>query len=282
MDYETKNILLTEIDEPADAMRTDIDRDAIFELGNDIERNGLINPITVRPRGERYEIVAGHRRYLAHRYKGIAIIRCIVRELNDDEAFAVMTSENLAREDVNPVDEATHTARLMEHCGGDMSKVMGMLNRGREWVVSRLAVAEMPDDLKSHLRDGKIKLGVALALNEITDDQDRDTCLQMAVSQGASLVVAQYWVAQWKAGIFGNAARAAGAGVDVPNAPSPVVMLRDALDEQDYPASDMVTVLISRKNSIYIEGLREHLRQERQRSESSPVLSENVGGGESS
>lgn len=255
----TEEIVLEHIDEPPQAMRGEIDRDEIFDLAADIKKNGLINPITVRPREGRYEVVAGHRRFLAHRYGGMSKIRCVVRQLTDDEAFAIMTSENLARVDVNPVDEAAHTKRLMEMHSGDMPKVMEILNRGRDWVFNRLAIADMPDDLKDALRQEKIKLGVALALAEITDDVDRSACLSMAMAQGASVVVAQYWLAQWKAGLFGHATAYSVPDPNAPEGERKVVMLRCAVDGKEYPAHEFVSVLVCRNNVGFIEALRTHL-----------------------
>jgi len=259
MNNELQNITLDLIDEPPEAMRSTINRDDIFDLTNDIRKNGLINPITVRPIADRFEVVAGHRRLLAHRYGGLPTIRCIVRELDDEAAFAVMTSENLAREDVNPVDEASHTKRLYDKAGGDLSKTMSVLNRSREWVTSRLVIAVMSDDLKDALRTAKIKIGVAVALAGITNDADRATCLGMAISQGASTVVAQYWLAQWRAGLFGTGAMTDAAGNPIPLAPPPTVMLRCSIDGKEYPASDMRSVLIYKDNIGYITAMREHL-----------------------
>ena len=281
METDTREILLDLIDEPLFGMRTDIDRDEVFDLANDIKKNGLINPITVRPKWEhvghdsepfqpseqcgfsacveRYEVVAGHRRLLAHRYGGMVSIKCIVRELTDDEAFAIMTSENLARIDVNPVDEATHIARLMKMYSNDWNKVANIAGRSIAWVASRIDIAKMPEDLKEALRTGKIKLGVALALYDITDDLDRVACLGMAISQGASVVVAQYWLAQWRAGLFGHAREMTVPDSSLPNGGRKIVMLRCAVDGKEYPAEDFISVLVCRKNAGYIEAIREHL-----------------------
>lgn len=264
--------MLDHIDEPAHAMRTDVDRDAVFELANDIKKNGLINPITVRPKGKRFEIVAGHRRFLAHRYHGIVKIKCVVRELDDDEAFAVMTSENLAREDVNPVDEATHTKRLLEMYGGDVDKVMATVSRGRDWVENRLAIADMSEKLKGALRGGKIKIGAALALAQITDERDQDACCDMAISQGASLVVVNYWLAQWRAGLFGHASEHLVPDSNVPEGQRRIVMLRCAVDGKEYPAAEFVSMLVCRANVGYVEAIKQHLNPPRVE----PVLS---GGG---
>jgi ParB/RepB/Spo0J family partition protein len=109
-----KELFLGDIDLPQENMREHVDRDELFELVEDIKKNGLINPITVRPKNNRYELVAGQRRYLAHLHGKILKIKCVVRELSDEEALAIMTSENLSRVEVNPVDEAKHVTRLVE------------------------------------------------------------------------------------------------------------------------------------------------------------------------
>ena len=181
----------------------------------------------------------------------------------DEEAFAVMTSENLAREDVNPVDEAIHTKRLMEMNDNDFSRVSDILNRSRDWVQSRLEVADMSPDLQAALRGEKIKLGVALALNQISDETDRSAVLQMAISQGASVVVAQYWLAQWKAGLFGHATTTALPDPNAPEHERKVITLRCALEGKDYPAEDMRTVLVFKENLGYIDAMREHLFSEK-------------------
>ena len=281
---DIRELSIDQIVEPLNAMRSEINRDDVFDLAADIKQNGLINPITVRPvyfcrshslpigkhicEGAivgseiRYEVVAGHRRLLAHRYGGIAKIKCIVRELDDAKAFAVMTSENLVREDVNPVDEAIHVGRLLEKFGGDIKRVCEIARKGAGWVGDRVAISQMPDDLRIALRDGKLKIGVALALFKIKDDIDRGTCLQTALTHGASVVMANYYAAQWEAGLFGHATGQATPDENSPDRVPSVVKLRCAIDDREYPASDFVTFLVYRENAKYIVAMREHLKQE--------------------
>jgi ParB/RepB/Spo0J family partition protein len=261
MEQKILDLRLEQIDEPPQAMRTEIPRDAIFELAQDIKKNGLINPITVRPVGDRYEVVAGHRRFLAHRYGGIATIRCVVRDLSDDDAFGIMTSENLARENVNPVDEAIHTMRLLEHCGGDAEKARGIMNRSRNWIEDRVTIAQMYPELQQALREGKIKIGAALALTKITDETDQRACLGMAISQGASVTIVNYWVAQWHAGIFGHANSVTVPDSDLPERERQVITLKCAVDGKDYPCEEFVSIMVARKNLGYVQALSEHLKQ---------------------
>lgn len=193
-----KDILTDQINLPPNNMREHIDRDEIFELADDIKKNGLINPITVRPVGEKFELVAGQRRYLAHQFAGILKIKCVVRELSDEEAFAIMTSENLARVDVNPVDEAKHVARLVEYAGGDIKKVMHQVGRGEKWVRDRLAIGDMPDYMQEFLATKQLKLGVALILVQVTHDNMRRMWTEQAVRDGVTVAMAEYWLADFK------------------------------------------------------------------------------------
>lgn len=292
MQHFTQEIDIANITLPAHNMRTDIDRDSIFDLAADIKQNGLINPITVRMvhNGEKskgckvdrvtgecvteahigYELVAGQRRFLAHQYGGIRYIKATVRELTDEEALAVMTSENLARADVHPVDEASHVARLMEMKSGDIEAVMKITKRSREWVQSRIAVGQMDELLKDALRTNKVKLGVALLLQRITDDIDRKAVLEMAISQGATLTVANYWIAQWEAGLFGHATAYSNTNMDAPAHERIIVKLRCGIDGKDYPASEMTSVLIHSSNAGYIDAIRDELKKRESETAVSP------------
>lgn len=294
MENFTQEIDISTIDLPAHNMRTDIDRDDIFELAADIKANGLINPITVRQKhvdekgkgckidrrtGEclmeehlRYELVAGQRRYLAHQYGGIRFIKAVVRDLSDDEAFSVMTSENLARTDVHPVDEASHVTKLLEMKNGDVEAVMSITKRSREWVQSRLRVGEMDDELKDALRTNKIKLGVALILQQITDPTDRSAVLQMAIAQGATLVTANYWLAQWQAGLFGHATAYATPDPNAPERERIVIKLRCTIDGKEYPASEFVSVLIHSSNVGFLDAIRDELKKRESVPDSASVV----------
>ena len=262
-----QEISLDRIKEPQNAMRTEIPRDDIFELANDIKKNGLISPITVRPLNGNYEVVAGHRRFLAHRYGGMPTIKCIVRELSDEEAYAIMTSENLARQDVNPVDEATHVGRLLQMFGGEIGRVAAITGRSTAWVSDRILISQMPEDLKQILKEGKIKLGVALAFNEIKDDIDRATCIQTALTHGSSVLMAQYYAAQWRAGLFGHRTTQSMPSDDLPQGEQHVIKLRCAVDGKDYPATDFVSFLVYRENAGYVHALQEHLKSESAKTE---------------
>lgn len=243
-----KKLFTNEITLPPNNMREHVDRDALFELADDIKKNGLISPITVRPLNGKYELVAGQRRLLAHQYGGIIEIDCIVKELSDEEAFAVMTSENLARVDVNPVDESKHVGRLVEVKNGDIKSVAKIVGRSETWVRDRLAIASMPDYMQEMLASKQIKLGVALELIEITDERIRRMWCEIAVRDGVSQAQANYWVHGWRMNnLPGEAHSEIPPEGFIPEAPRPVEF-ECQLDGKKYDARLVRTVMIAEEN----------------------------------
>src|SRR3990167_2045803 len=189
-----QEIFTDEIDEPEGAMRSELNRAELFELADNIKQNGLINPITVRPVGKRFEVVAGHRRLNACKIAGIIRIQCVVRELTNNEVFAVMAAENLERADVDPVDEAEFIFRYIGQTGQSVPEVAKALRRSVGYVESRLLVGQMPEYIKAYLKSGEIKLGVALALAQLAPDHIRKVWVEMAARDGVSVAQAEYWL----------------------------------------------------------------------------------------
>ena len=258
------------IDDPEHAMRSELDRNDLFELADNIKQNGLINPITVRPRHIqpnneadcsayplvsckkehhlRYEVVAGHRRFSACKINGMVRIPCVVRELDDKQTFAVMAAENLERSDVDPVDEAVFISEYIKQTSATVAEVAKVLRRSVQYVETRLAVGEMPDYMKDALKSGNMKLGVALALLQITDDNVRHVWCDMAVRDGVSVAQAEYWLHGWRVNQLPG-------GSDDLNPPSGYepgvsqpVLFECALDGKKYDARLTKVVMIAEAN----------------------------------
>ena len=248
MPENVQEIFTDRILDPKDPMRTGIDKNGLFELAENIKQNGLINPITIRPVGDMFEVVAGHRRLAACRIAGQIRVACVVRVLDDRAAFRVMAAENLAREEVDPVDESVFVRRYMEQTGDDIAAVAGALRRSAQWVQSRLIIGEMPDYMLGALRNGTLKLGAALALYDITDDRTRRTWVDMAIRDGVSVAQAEYWVHGWKVSQLPGGG---GPTNPPPQAPPPAagpVTFRCAVDGKDYDARIVKTVMIAESN----------------------------------
>jgi ParB/RepB/Spo0J family partition protein len=253
-------IFSDKIDDPQFAMRGELDINSLHELADNIKHNGLINPITVRPKGDRFEVVAGHRRISACKIAGIIKIPCVVRELTDKETFAIMTAENLERADVDPVDEADHLARHMEMTGESVAEVAKSIRRSVSYVETRLTVGRMPDYMKDYLKAGTLKLGVALALFQIENETIREKWTHLAVEQGTSVATAEFQLHDYRV----NKSIYDGIVQDNPNSdnlPAPkAVMFRCALDGKEYDARLCKTVIVYEGNLEFINAIASEIR----------------------
>lgn len=251
MSDHVQEISSDQINDPADPMRSALDRDGLFDLAENIKQNGLINPITVRPVDGRYEVVAGHRRLSACKIAGIIRIPCVVRELDDNKAFEIMAAENLERQDVDPVDEATFITNFIAKTGKSVDEVAKALKRSTGYVQTRLEVGSMPDYMKEYIKAGVLKLGVALALIKIDNESTRRVWVDLAVRDGASVAQAEYWLYDYeRQKLPGGTISDTPPSDYVPGAPQ-AVMFTCAIDGQKYDARMFKTLMVYEGNLEY-------------------------------
>lgn len=182
------------IDEPKGVIRLEIDSEEVQSLARNIEKVGLLQPILIRPNGKRFEIVAGHRRYLAHEVLGRKEIRCYVREISDLDCSLARASENIRRVDLSPIEEAAIYADLRDthelsydQIGERMGKSAGIVKR-------RLDLLKMPAQLQQAVHKKQIGYAVAEELWRLKDITKLDYYLGYAVDHGATLVIVREWV----------------------------------------------------------------------------------------
>lgn len=199
---EVVDIYADKIIEPVQAMRRDYDEQGLIELAADIKANGLTNPITVRPVGDKFEIVAGHRRYLAMLRIPWSKIPCFVKNLTDAQALAIKTGENYQRAEVNPVDEAHFLKNILRDDLSNIDEVATVIRRSKDYILDRLEILTYPDYFHPPLQDKTLSLGVARALVQITDEHYRKMFFDQAIRDGMKIWTAEYYLAQFKAGIF--------------------------------------------------------------------------------
>lgn len=261
MNEKIQELYTDQIDDPAIAMRGELDRDALFDLAENIKQNGLINPITVRPRENRFEVVAGHRRLSACKIAGLIKIPCVIRELNDQQTFEIMAAENLERADVDPVDEAIFIANYLQRSGKTVPEIAKALKRSVAYVESRLKVGQMPDYMQAFLKQKSLSLGVCLSLMEITDAETLRVWTEMAVRDGVSVAQADYWVHGWRVSQLPGGSRAEKPPEGfVPGASSPV-MFECEVDGKKYLAEDMHSVMIYKGNLAFFHTIAEEFRK---------------------
>lgn len=182
------------IDDPERPMRTDISPESIADLVASIKQVGIIEPLVVIPRGDRYEIVAGHRRITAAEAAGLHSVPCHVVEGTQEQVEMMKIHENLYRVDVNPYDEAQHYDRLIRDMKLSPMKIARFTNRSEGYVRDRLKILGFDPVLQEALRDGKLNLTVALELSRIPDGSKLREMVGYAVGHGVTGPVAKKWV----------------------------------------------------------------------------------------
>ena len=166
--------------------RKTFDPGALDELKSSIAEYGVLVPIIVRRRGERYELVAGERRWRACAALGKATIPAIVRASDDRQTLEFAIVENLQRENLNPLEEAAGFAYLIEEHGLTQEEVARRLGKSRPVVANTLRLLALSDAIKAMLAGGALSAGHARALLTVPEDQ-RLVLAQRAVSSGLTV-----------------------------------------------------------------------------------------------
>ena len=145
--------------------RRRIDADALDELTRSVRAHGVLQPVVVRPVGaDRYELVAGERRWRAAQGAGLATVPAVVREVSDEAALSIAIIENIQREDLTPLEEARGVARLIEEFGMTHRDVAEALGRSRPAVSNLLRLLDLNEDVRDRLEAGELEMGHARAL----------------------------------------------------------------------------------------------------------------------
>lgn len=192
-----KQIQVDKLLEPLEAARENMDEQKLFELIESIRVVGLINPLAVRPEGDKYRIYAGHRRFLACNALGWRQIPCRVFPADGDIEEAVKTHENAFREDLNAAEEARYYGRLLEAIPDhDVDKLCMKVHMRRDYVEGRLLLLAGDPDVLNALAASHIGYGVAQELNRVMDPITRQVYLNTAIEGGCSARQMKVWRVQ--------------------------------------------------------------------------------------
>ncbi len=165
---KTQNFaLIGDLDRNRFQPRINFDENKISELSNSIKKNGLIQPIVVRPHKYskgKYEIIAGERRWIAAQKAGLHEVPIIVLNLSDQESLEVAIVENIQREDLNIIEEAKGYERLKNEFRYDNEKIASMMSKSRSHVSNTLRLLTLPQDIISMIEQGELTGGQARPL----------------------------------------------------------------------------------------------------------------------
>lgn len=153
----------------------------LSELCASIKIHGLLQPILVRPKGDHFEVVCGNRRLAATRKLMRRQVDCIVKDLTDREAFEVSLVENVQRRTLNPMEEAEAYKRYVSEFGwGGVSDLATRIGKSQVYVSHRLALLNLPEDLKKMMEDGTIAPSLGQELAWVKSIPQRDLLMSLA------------------------------------------------------------------------------------------------------
>lgn len=167
--------------------RTHVDEDALTELTASIEASGLLQPIIVRPRNGKFELIAGERRWRAIQRLGWAKIPAVVREVDDQTLLTLALIENLQRDDLTSIDEAAGYQRLGQEFKLPQAEIARLVGRNRSTVANLLRLLKLPDEVKALVQEGKLSEGHARALLAVEKESDLLRLAREAADQGWSV-----------------------------------------------------------------------------------------------
>lgn len=167
--------------------RRDMHAEALEELAESIKKQGVIQPIVVRPLGgERYEILAGERRWRASQLAGLDTIPAVIREVEDDSAIVISLIENIQRENLNAMEEALALSRLKEEFELTHQQVAEAVGKSRAAVSNFLRLLSLQKDVQKMLEHGDIEMGHARALLSLPESEQKEAA-QQVVTRGLSV-----------------------------------------------------------------------------------------------
>lgn len=182
-----KTLRISMIDPKADQPRKNFEPEALAQLADSIAANGVLQPILVRQTGERYEIIAGERRFRGAKLAGLSEIPAIIVEADDLTAARYALIENLQREDLNPYEEAVAYDRLMKEFGLSQEEIAGQLGKSRSAVANSLRLLDLPEEVVKMLTDGIMTAGHGRTLLGLKDRNQIVPLAKRCVSRNLSV-----------------------------------------------------------------------------------------------
>ena len=167
--------------------RQRFDEEAIGLLADSIVAEGIVQPIVVRDAGEGYEIIAGERRWRAAQRAGLRTIPAIVRQADDRESLILALAENVAREDLNPVEQARAYAVLADELDLTQAEIGRRLGKSRAAVANTLRLLELPDEVLEMIEAGQLSEGHGRAILQVSGQDERLGLARQSIARGLSV-----------------------------------------------------------------------------------------------
>ena len=167
--------------------RTHFNESQLEELSESIQENGVLQPLLVRKKGNKYEIIAGERRYQASKIAGLEKLPVIIKEVDDQKMLELALIENLQRSDLNPIEEAKGYKQLIKTSGMTQEALSKAVSKSRSAITNSLRLLDLPEQVQQFLFDGKLTAGHARAILAVPFEEARVKLAEKVVAEGLSV-----------------------------------------------------------------------------------------------
>lgn len=182
-----KNIQIGDIVARENQPRRDFDMNSLKDLANSIEIHGVIQPILLRKLGDKYEIVAGERRYRASKIAKLQEIPSIIIDVDNEDASKLALIENIQREDLNPIEEAMAYKQLMDDFNLKQEELANAIGKSRSYITNSIRLLNLDDKVIEYLYDGKLTTGHGKVLLGIKDREKQLKVADKIISVGLNV-----------------------------------------------------------------------------------------------
>lgn len=142
-----------------DQPRKHFDEDKLMDLTESIKEHGVLQPILVTMRDDKYMIIAGERRYRAAKAAGLSVIPALIRDLNDEQVMEIALIENVQRDDLSPIEEAKAYELLQHRFGYTQERLAQRMGKSRSAIANNVRLLSLPADVQQMVEDGKLSVG---------------------------------------------------------------------------------------------------------------------------
>lgn len=167
--------------------RTHFNESELEELSESIREHGVLQPLLVRKSGQKYEIIAGERRYQASKIAGLKKVPVIVKDVDDQTVLEIALIENLQRSDLNPIEEAKGYRQLIKTSGMTQEALSKAVSKSRSAITNSLRLLDLPEQVQQYLFDGKLTAGHARAILAVPFEEARIKLADKVVAEGLSV-----------------------------------------------------------------------------------------------
>ena len=184
---DIREIEIEKITPNHDQPRKYFDEDKIKELAKSIKENGIIQPIVIRNKGDKYEIVVGERRYRGAIEAGLKKIPAIIKDYSDSKLLEIALIENIQRKDLNPLEEALAYKTIIKRETITQDELAKRVGKSRSYIANMIRLLELPDEIKEYVSRGTITVGHAKAIMAINNKDKQIELARKIVKDGLSV-----------------------------------------------------------------------------------------------